>query len=171
MRDAYGLVPDHIRARHEQEESIERSVAAGRMLDRALKQKDPRLSCVLARQGAHGPGIKPGYWHVRVKCDPPLADHYIPIQTPDGGYREPDSWVLFELEAGDTQRRPDLIPRLTTVDRSGAGVTTKEFVKPDTSHAEQTADEQRRDEMLTDYRAGKRLPGEGGFKKRLWGRG
>src|SRR5690606_25972222 len=63
---------------------------------------DPKLSVgwVDERAPTNLPGIVPGRWHVVRRIDDG-PDHYMAIVTPDGGYREPDSGVVFELQQQD----------------------------------------------------------------------
>ena len=161
MQDRYGLVPEHVRANIEMDEMVERTRQRAVALDKALKQLDHRLSVIYVKEGAPASyGMKPGFFHVRRQNDPPAANTYWPIQTPEGGFREPDSGVLHELEARDMWKREDLIP------------------KPDVPHYmkeptrdETLAAEQRKDELKADLAAGRRVAGEGGLRKRRWARG
>jgi hypothetical protein len=49
--------------------------------------------------------LEPGRWHVK-KQNEGVPDSYMPITTPDGGYREPDSGVLNEMADRDMWRTP-----------------------------------------------------------------
>lgn len=101
------------------------------------------------------PGCVPGAWHVRRRNPAPELPTYMPIVGPGGTYREPDSRVVAELAARDLRRRgvrQDLINRSRTD-------------APHKAAERALAAEQRRDVMKEDFRAAKRVRGEGGLKK------
>lgn len=159
MRDTYGLIPPDIRAKIEREEFVEHQYGSGRGLDAALRALDPDLSLVFIRDllPEHLPdGAIGGRWHVR-RRNQGIPPSFFPITAPDGGYREPDSGVLSELASRDLWRKgamADVLDRTTNRRKPNA-----------------LADEQRRDQLAEDLRAGKRVAGEGGLRKRKWGRG
>jgi hypothetical protein len=68
--------------------------------NRILYQVDAELRLVRAQESASAPGIVPGYYHVLRRNDlgPPTP---IPVQGPDGEYREPGSWLLDQLAESD----------------------------------------------------------------------
>jgi hypothetical protein len=114
-------------------------------------------------------GMKPGFFHVRRQNDPPAANTYIPIQTPEGGFREPDSGVLDELRHMDMWKHG--IPQLEKVD-AGGGFYRHQFPEdPAKKREEDRVSEQQGDEMRENFRAAKRVAGDGGLKKKKWGRG
>jgi hypothetical protein len=159
VRDAFDLVPPEIKARYEQAEWVERSVTAGRALERELKSLyGPEMEVVLVKPNI-GPDCPqsaiPGRWHVRRNNPPPAVPTYIPITAPDGGYRDPDSGVIAELAEIDL-RRPEVKQRFLERTRSDA---------PDKAAERELRKEQRRDIMAMDYRAARRTRGEGGLKK------
>lgn len=153
MQDRYGLVPPHIRSNYERAEMVDRHFNAAKALYKALVALDPRLDVVFFTDRAEaGGGIVPGRWHVCRKNDPPAPDSYIAITTPDGGYREPDSGVLRELQRRDLWRNP-----LPLTQRK----------PPD----EPLPDDGKVEELASELRAGARLPGDGGLTGRWWGKG
>jgi hypothetical protein len=163
MQDTYGLLPPSIRARYEREEFVDRAANGGRGLNAALKALDPDLSCVFVRadiaESELPVNAARGRWHVRRHNPPPHAPTFIPILAPGGGYRDPDSGVLDELRDRDL-RRPEIMQRELHNARSDGGKKHKELEA-----------EQRRDEMRADFRAAKRVAGEGGLHKRKWDKG
>ena len=165
-----GLVPGSIKAKYEMEEMVDREVGQARALDRALKEKDPRLSVVLAKEKApEHYGIRPGYWHVVRDNEPPAAPTYWPIQDRQGAPAPPGYWVLEQLDRMDSWKR-DILPkfRKTTVN----GIDT--VVSADENPAEKEKElkrEQMRDEIKSDLEAGRRVAGEGGLRARKWGKG
>ena len=154
--DRYGLLPPVIRHNYEREEMVDRQLTAAISIHRALTALDPRLDLVYVSDRADPEyGVKPGRWHVVRKNDPPTPDLYIPIETEDGGYRQPDFGVVHEMQRRDTWTHGT--PELKN--------TTPTWKK------EKKKDEQAVDELVSDVRAAWRLPGEGGMTKRLWGKG
>ena len=155
MRDALGIVPPHIKANYEREEMIDRQLSSATALFRALQALDDRLDVVFISDRADAEyGVVPGRWHVVRKNPPPAPDSYMAITTPSGGYREPDSSVLTELQRRDLWKH---------------GVPQRED-KPSAYREPPKTDEGMIDELASDIRAGHRLPGDGGMTKKLWGR-
>lgn len=72
-------------------------------LDRALRDLDPMLSLVKARDRVESGWMRPGYWYVR-RCNAPFPDSYLVIEGPDGEFVEPHSGILEELRRLDTRR-------------------------------------------------------------------
>lgn len=162
MFDRFGLLPDDIRANYEREALIDRSLAAGEALSRALKAYDERLDCVFITDRVRPDEIPsmgeivPGRWHVRRKNDG-VVDSYTPITTPDGGYRDPDWGVLRELQERDLWNGARL--------PSGIEEEAKRIL------AGEREREAMRDELAEDFRAIGRLGGDGGLTRRVRGRG
>ena len=158
MEDRYGLVPATIKANHEREEMVDRQMQAAFALYHALRAIDERLDLEFITERADPEwGVIPGRWHVVRRNPPPAPDSYIPITTEDGGYREPDSGVLLEMQRRDLWRH---------------GIPTHEEKAAARREYERTVDDEARvDELAHDLRAGARLPGDGGLSKRLWGKG
>lgn len=166
MRDRFGLIPPHIRARHEKAEWVERATTSGRALERLIQDRyGKHMSVVFVREGVDPDTLPddcvPGRWHVRVKPkDAPLAvPAYHAILAPGGGYRDPDSGVLDELAEMDLSR-PEVMRAL--LDRSRANSEKRQRDKD-------LRTEQRRDELRSSFKAAKRTS-EGGLKRHFKGR-
>lgn len=162
MKDTFGLVPPEIKAMVAAEEYNDRQAKAGRGISEALTALDPDLDLVFVRHDAAPdnlpPGAVPGRWHVRYKAAKPLP-LFAAVTTPDGGYREPDSGILAEVANRDMHKR-DVREKV---------FGTHERHKKQDKHAKDLETEQRRDEMVTDLKAGWRVAGTGGLRKRKWG--
>lgn len=160
MRDTFGLVPPALKAQIDNEEAVDRQIGTARWLDGELKASDPYLGLVFIRPGVPEPelplGAKAGRWHVERK-NPGFVSSYYPITGPNGEFREPHGGILEELAGRDLWRRG----------------TMEDTLRRTTNRREKDAlaDEQRRDQVAEDLRAGKRVAGEGGLTKRKWGRG
>lgn len=163
MKDTFGLIPADIRARYEKEEWVERATGQGRALARALKDRyGEEMSVVFVRERAkddpHLPAeCIPGRWHVVRYSPPPGKPDYWPILGPGGRYRDPDSGVMNELAEIDL-RRPEVMERMLERSRVDS---------PHKRHERELRTEQRRDELRANFRAAKRVPGEGGLKKSM----
>jgi hypothetical protein len=73
--------------------------------DQALKEMDPKLSLVKAREDAprYG-GMIPGLWHVRRENGLGQRDTYLPIDDGNGNFVEPHMGILEGLRSNDMQR-------------------------------------------------------------------
>lgn len=145
MRDVFGLIPPEIRARIEAEEYRDRQAKAGRAISEALTALHPDLELVFVRHDAAPERLPssaavPGRWHVHRKG----TTFFAPITTPDGGYRDPDSGILAELAQRDL-RKP--------------GALEKVLGQVDYSSQKKLESEQRQDEMVSDFKAAKRVKG------------
>jgi len=165
VHDPLGLVPPEIKARYQREEFVDRGVRAKHAVDRALKALDPNLECVFIgpRVPRHKlpPEAVAGRWHVRKHNKAPNAPSYIPILGPEGSYCDPDVGMdrwLAELASRDL-RKPGVLEEVLRKTRADGGNPDKELER-----------EQRRDELVVDLKAGKRVTGEGGLTKRKWGK-
>ncbi len=163
MRDTFGIVPPEIKARLENDEMIDRQAGAGKALDAQVRRDNPDLSVVFIKSSippAELPNSAlPGRWHIRQQT--PLGPRFIPIAWEDSSYREP-SWGVYE-----EFRKRDLT-------RPGAMADLREATAVEDAlkqHDKDLADEQRVDEMTADYKAAKRVAGEGGLTKRKWAKG
>lgn len=155
MQDQFGLVPATIKANYEREEMVDRQMKAAFSLYHALQAMDDRLDLVFISDRADPEfGVVPGRWHVTRKNDGGAPDSYMPIQTRDGKYCEPHSGVLHELQSRDMWK-PGRV-----------GTDLKPAAKTDYKY-----DDSAIEELAADIRAGNRLPGDGGYTKRAWGRG
>lgn len=165
MRDAFGLVPPDIKAKYARAEWVDRSATAGRALETELKSVFGReMEVVLVRHDIH-PEVLPqnavaGRWHVRRNNPAPELPTYIPILAEDGGYRDPDAQVIAELAERDL-RRPGVLKKM--MDRARTD-------QPHKQGERELKTEQRRDILKEDFRAAKRVRGEGGLKKGFAGK-
>lgn len=161
MEDLFGLVPPDIKAKYETAEWVDGSVTAGRALENELKAVfGPEMEVVFVRHDIQPDRLPEsavaGRWHVRRNNPLPALPSYIPITTPDGGYRDPDSGVAAELADIDLTR-PGVMQKF--IDRT----------RSDSPHKQKERDlktEQRQDELKFNYRAAKRVAGDGGLTKR-----
>ena len=170
MQDPLGIVPADIRAKYEKAEWVQGATHAGRALERELKALyGPRMEVVLVKPSIdpeHAPAnVIPGRWHVRRNNDPPAVPTYIPITAPDGGYRDPDSGVTAELVNVDLTR-PEVRQRFMDHSRTDS---------PHLQAERNLRKEQRQDVLKSDFKAAKRVRGEGrrsdGTRKRShWGK-
>ena len=166
MRDTFGLLPPHIRMNVEREEAVDRHLHAAVALATAMRKLDPRLELWKASDRLPEPihGVKPGFWHVVRRNDPPTPDSYWVITTDGlgamgGGFREPDSGVLHALQKNDMWNSRYSLPN-DDIEAEEAALQKERDRRS----------EQRRDQILEDTRAIFRLPGDGGITKRKWGK-
>lgn len=160
MRDPMNLVPADIKARYEAEEFVDKSVTAGRALESELKSAfgEEMEVCFVRhdiREEALPANAIAGRWHVRRNNPPPELPTYMPILGINGSYRDPDAMVVAELYDRDL-RRPEVRQRMLDETR---------LDKPHMARQRELEREQRIDVMKEDYRAAKRVRGEGGLKK------
>lgn len=167
------LVPAWIAENQARERFVDEQIQLGQVWTEVLREElDPHLSVVFITESCHAigvedgisykdpiPGVEPGRWHVRRRNAPPIADTWMPITTPDGGYREPDSGILFELQKRDMSNR--------TVDDVIADRRRADAILEKQKALEA---EQRQFELAEDLRAAFRMTSEDGFTKRKWGR-
>lgn len=156
MLDRFGLLPADIAERHRQAEMIDRHLGVAQALSRALKGIDERCSIVFISDRAD-PGASnmvPGRWHIR-RVNDGTVDSYIPITTADGGYREP-TWADL-----DRLRQRDL--RTHFKPPNALEVEAKKIVESEKQR------EQMKEEMVSNFRAAKRVAGDN-LDKRRWGR-
>lgn len=88
----YNLARERLVERHE----------ALRWFDRQLKELDPDLELVRAKEVVDEPGLRPGFWHVK-RNNRDTVDRYFVIQGPDGEYMEPHSGFIEYLRSQDLQ--------------------------------------------------------------------
>lgn len=149
----------------ERERAVDQHLQAAARFASALVEIDPRLELWKASDRMPEPihGAIPGYWHVVRRNDPPVPDTYMAITTNglgvDGGFREPDSGILESLRRNDMQGRGFTLPT-DDYDAVEAAVQKERKRKS----------EQRGDEIASSFAAAKRVAGDGGMTKRLWGK-
>ncbi|MBS1890974.1 MAG: hypothetical protein JST59_06760 [Actinobacteria bacterium] len=149
-----------LRSLYEGERFIDHLSHQGAPLERELIATfGPEMEVVRVRgdysEDAMPAGCVPGAWHVRRRNPAPEFPSYIPIVGPGETYRDPDSRVVAELAARDLRRR---------------GVREDHINRSRTDAPHKAAEralgvEQRRDVLKEDFRAAKRVRGEGGLKK------
>lgn len=167
MLDRYGLLPPHIRENAEREAAVDQHLQTAVVFATALHQLDPRLELWKAKDRLPDPpsGVKPGYWHVVRRNDPPVPDTYMAITTDGvgvmtGGFREPDSGVLESLMRSDMQGRHYSLP--------------SDDIEAENERIERESREKledRSEEIKSNYQAAKRVAGDAGLEKRLWAKG
>lgn len=151
----------------EREEAVDRHLAAAQSLASVLHRLDPRLELWKASDRLPAPlyGAKPGFWHVVRRNDPPAPDSYIVITDAglgkmEGGFREPDSGVIHELQRMDSWASHWKLP-----------TDDYDAVEAELQRERDRKADQRAEEFVANVKTGLRLPGDGGFNKRLWGKG
>lgn len=151
MKDAL-YAPPELRQVVDAEQYKDTAVSPDQGIRSALRAVDPDLDLLRVRLDIAPevvpPGAVPGRWHVRNKGAKPLPT-FTPIETPTGGYREPDSGILMELIRRDMRKREI---RRATFERS-------ERLQKQDRHAKELKTEQRKDELKADLKAGWRVPG------------
>jgi hypothetical protein len=155
-----GILPPAIRARHERADWVDKAARGGRELAKALRARyGPEMDVVLVRGGSDPDGLPdecvPNRWHVRRQNPVPEMPTYFPILGPDGTYRDPDFGVLEELAQMDL-RRPEVMQRMLERTRIDA---------PHKRAERELRTEQRRDELRFNFKAARRVRGEGGLKR------
>lgn len=155
-------VPAWVARNLERERFVDESMDFANGFDRLLKDRNPNLELTFVEDDprAKEARLEPGRWHIK-RTNPGTADSYMPIVTPDGGYREPTLRDLEELDRRDLWRRPYAVAELLAQE-------AKEREK--SKRAADLKREQLRDHALEDIRAGKRVAGEN-LDRRRWGAG
>ena len=98
-------VPPWVQDNLEKEKELDRQEDMAVATNRILRQKDPRLSLILAKENATSPDLEPGRWHVERRNDGDAPNSYIPITGPNGEYVEPSiDRILAELNKRDMWR-------------------------------------------------------------------
>lgn len=149
-----------INALHERmEEDVDDPQA--KLLERELRSLDDRCRVVKisARAGALPPkaraaGVIPGRWHMKLLTHPVNA--YFPITGPNWEYRDPDLHFAEEMKERDLQRSGALKEIEDVEDQR----------ERDALRAELLEGEQREDETAMNWRAAKRVRGDGGEHRR-----
>lgn len=101
--------------------------------NKRLREIDPYLQLVKARENTTLPGLKPAYYHV-IRHNPGAPPSILVVEGPNGEFREPDSGLLEQL------RRDDLWS-----DRS---IAERERRERERERAEQHAKEHERSERV-----------------------
>ena len=138
-----------------------------RLVERALQRLDPQLHLVFVGEVPDDrllPGLISNHWHVLVKARknvPDTMDYYWPLAGPNGEIVHPTMKLVDDMKAADLWR-PGALRELRERHERQARAAEK---------AAELASEQRRDIIAVDWRAAKRVAGDGGIHRRVWGRG
>lgn len=142
-------------------EKMETGEAGGEALERELRQLDDRIRVVKIAERAgelhprsRAPGVIPGRWHVKLLTRPRNA--YFALCGPDWAYAEPDLYWVEKFKAADLWRDGAL-------EEIRKGEDDDERAR---ARAVLLEGEQRRDNIAEDWRALKRVPGDGGLDRR-----
>lgn len=152
------FVPESVEAQQinaEIEQQIDAQIEEATHWNRELQRIDPGLSLIWSPPQVEDTELKPGRFMIRKKV-PGSVDAFIPLEGPEGQYREPGVWMLEMLAANDMwndrrRHERDEIKRKLGEAKARAYATEKE---------------QRLDESELAVRAAKRLRGPEGFTKR-----
>jgi hypothetical protein len=129
-----------------------------KQINAELKKLDPYLELVwIGPNAARGviPGVEPGRWHIR-RTPPGIIHSYWPIMGPDKEYVDPSMKIIEDMKAADLWREGAL---QELRDRQVREAEKK-------AKAAELEREQNVDVASMDIRAGKRVFGDGGLKKR-----
>lgn len=96
------LIPADVAADLERDAWAERVSEHARVFNPMLKAVDERLSLVYVKESCQASGLRPGRFHVRLRNERG-ADLYMPVETEDGGFREPASDIIYRLQRCDLQ--------------------------------------------------------------------
>lgn len=159
--DRFGLLDPITRSKIEQAEMVSSQVHNAAHVAKGLRDLDPRLKLTFFGENAEARyNIVPGRWHVFLDNEWGKPDMYYPIQTDDGGYREPDWGVVEAMKMADSWSSDYELPT-DDIQEHQAGVEKQKAL----------ASDQRKDQIASDYEAAKRVAGDGGLTRRKWGRG
>jgi hypothetical protein len=142
-------------------EKMETGEAGGEALERELRQIDDRIRVVRIAERAgelhprqRAPGVIPGRWHVKLLSYPRNA--YFALCGPDWAYSEPDLHWVEKFKEADLWRDGAL-------EEIRKGEDEDERAR---ARAVLLEGEQRRDQIAADWRALKRVRGDGGLDRR-----
>jgi hypothetical protein len=149
-----------------QTEKMETGEPGGEALERELRQLDDRIRVVKIAERAgelhprsRAPGVIPGRWHVKLLTHPRNA--YFALCGPDWVYAEPGLYWVEKFKAADLWRDGAL-------EEIRKGEDDEERAR---ARAVLLEGEQRRDQIAEDWRALKRVAGDGGLDRRRMGAG
>lgn len=152
---------ERMRAIDARMEKMETGEPGGEALERELRLIDDRLRVVRIspRAGdlhprARASGVIPGCWHVKLLTHPRNA--YFPITGENWEYREPDLAFVEEMKARDLWRRGALEEIRKAEEAEERARIRQELLEQ----------EQREDHIAIDFRAAKRVNGDGGAIRR-----
>lgn len=144
----------------ERERAVDEQLNLVREWTRILKGVDPSLSLVWVGENSHASGVIPGRWAVRKINPPPAAHSYLTVAGPNGEYREPAEDILRELDDMDLWKR-DGINRHKQI---------QQRIEDAKVRARKLEQEGRIDNASAAVRAARRVSGERGMSRRMWGR-
>jgi hypothetical protein len=143
-------------------EKMETGEPGGEALERELRQIDDRIRVVKIAERAgelhprsRAPGVIPGRWHVKLLTRPRNA--YFALCGPDWTYAEPDLYWVEKFKAADLWRDGAL-------EEIRKGEEAEERAR---ARAILTESEGRQDNIAADWRALKRVSGDGGLTRRF----
>lgn len=147
-------------------EKMETGEAGGEALEREMRVLDDRIRVVKIAERAgelhpreRAPGVIPGRWHVKLLTHPRNA--YFALCGPDWAYAEPDLYWVEKFKAADLWRDGAL-------EGIRRGEDDAERARIRAALLEQ---EQREDVTAENWRALKRVAGDGGLHRRRMGAG
>lgn len=130
-----------------------------KLLEKELKELDPRIEVDFIDPEAakvpldeRAPGLVPARWHVIVKTDPGLDDHYFPIVGPNMSYRDPELKIVDEMKAKDLWK-PKIFDSLVNAWEKEAVALRRQEI---------TEGEARIETVAAAFRAAKRVKGDRG---------
>lgn len=142
-------------------EKMETGEPGGEALERELRQIDDRIRVVKIAERAgelhprsRAPGVIPGRWHVKLLTRPRNA--YFALCGPDWAYAEPGLYWVEKFKAADLWREGAL-------EEIRRGEEAEERSR---ARAALTESEGRQDNIAADWRALKRVSGDGGLNRR-----
>ncbi len=150
------IVSESVEARQinaEIEQQIDAQIEEARHWNRELQRIDPGLSLIWSPPQADDMELKPGRFMIRKRV-PGSVDAFIPLEGPEGQYREPGVWMLEMLQGNDMWN--DRVKQ----DRK----RIQRHIAEAKARAQQTEKEQRWDEAMLAMRAAKRLRDPRGFE-------
>lgn len=134
-----------------------------RLLEKELKEIDPRIEVDFIDPEAakvpldeRAPGLVPGRWHIIVRTEQGLDDHYFPIVGPNMSYRDPELKIVDEMKAKDLWK-PRIFDELVKGWEKKAVALRRQEI---------TEGEARIETVAAAFRAAKRVNGDGGEHRR-----
>lgn len=130
-----------------------------KLLEAELKRLDSRIEVDFVDPEAakvpleeRAPGLVPGRWHIIVRTDPGLDDHYFPIVGEGMCYRDPELAIVEEMKARDMWHSKIFDKMVEGWEKQASELRRQEI----------TEGEARIEQVAAAYRAAKRVPGDGG---------
>jgi hypothetical protein len=137
------------------------AIAEGARLERELKTIDERLEIgFVEERSPEYPGVVPGRWHV-IRHNPDAPTSFMPIIGAEGEYVDPSFQIIEKLKENDLWK-------------TGAVKTLMENYNQKWENKRKARDsdkESMKEQGAHVFRAAKRVAGEGGMERRLFGKG